>query len=315
MKTRLAIPLLLLSLVSVGLLHFACGGAMKLNELSSDEMFKLGKVKYDSGKYLSAIEAFQTLVYNYPGESVVDTAQYFLALSYFANKDHQIAQVEFNRLLLNYPSSAYAVHAQFMRAVCYFEGTPKHYGLDQTDLVTAIEQFEDFLIDHPESELVPDCRVYLVTARTRLARKYYESGTVYLRINAFKAAKSYFQKVIDDFTDTEYAAKASFQVAEVEYKQKNYREAERRFKNFLTVFPDHEWAEKADKRVEQSAFETGELAFREGDFIKAREQFERFKKQFPHSKRLKKLNKYLKKIEEMPVDESGVEQASSSTDR
>ncbi len=309
------LTLYLLALVGSILLYLACGGPPKLSQLPPDELFELGKARYDDGKYLKAIEIFQNLVYSYPGEAIVDTAQYYLALSYFGNKDYQLAQVEFNRLILNYPSSAYAVHSQFMRAVCFFEGTPKHYGLDQTDLVTAIQQFEDFLVDHPESELVPDCRKYLLTARTRLARKYYQSGVVYVRINALSAAKTYFQKVVDDFTDTEYAARAGFQVAEVEYKLKNYGEARRRFVNFLTVFPNHEWSEKASRRVEESTFKNAEMAFEKGDFILARDQFELFKREYPESKRLKKLNKYLKQIEGMSLDESGAEQASSSGNR
>jgi outer membrane protein assembly factor BamD len=297
-----------------GFLQFGCSGSLKLGSLPPDELFELGRKYHNEHKYIRAIEVFQTVVYNFPGESIVDSAQYYLALSYFGNKDYTLAEREFNRLLLNYPSSVYVIHAQFMRAVCFFEGTPKHYGLDQSDLETAIRQFEDFIIDHPESELLPDARAYLLTARTRLAHKYYDGAMVYVHIERDNPAKTYFQKVIDDFTDTEYAAKSSYRLAELEYKRKNYEKALEMYSNFLVVFPEHEWAGKASERAEEAAFKWAEVAYKNGDMVKARELLEAFTKDYPESKRIDKANKYLQQIGESPTGEPGVEQADSATE-
>ncbi|HUV30468.1 MAG TPA: outer membrane protein assembly factor BamD [Acidobacteriota bacterium] len=312
---RVAICLLSVVVAGVGLMPLGCSPALQLGSLQPDGLFTLGKERYENGKYVKAVEAFQTLVYNFPGEPVIDTAQYYLALSYFASEDYILAEREFNRLLLNYPSSVYVVHAQFMRAVCFFEGTPGHYGLDQSDLTEAIGQFEDFIIDHPESELMPDARAYLLQAKTRLAKKYYESGMVYVHIGRPSPAATYFQKVIDDFTDTEFAARSSFQMAELEFKRMDYEEARRLFDNFLIVFSDHEWSDKARKGTEEAAFKQAERAYKSGEPALARKLFEAFKRDFPESKRTGKTDKYLKKIGEMPVEGSSVEQASSGDDR
>ena len=109
--------------VSLGLVLLAdgCGGSKSLANMNAHQLFELGKKEYDKKKYLKAIELFQTVVYDYPGESIVDTAQYFLALSYFGNKEYELSAVEFNRLIVNYPSSAYFEHAIFMKAVSAFE--------------------------------------------------------------------------------------------------------------------------------------------------------------------------------------------------
>jgi outer membrane protein assembly factor BamD len=311
---RFHITLFLIVVVGASLLQSGCGGTLKLGSLESDELFQLGIEQYEQHKYIRAVEIFQTIVYNFPGESVVDSAQYYLGLSNFGNKDYTIAEREFNRLMLNYPSSVYVVHAQFMRAVCFFEGTPKHYGLDQSDLDIAIRHFEDFIIDHPESELVPDTREYLLQARTRLAQKHYSNGMVYVHIRRRSAATTYFQKVIDDFTDTRYAAMASFQLADLAYNNKQFEKAHELFNNFLSVFPDHEWAEKATQRSEEAAFKNAEQAFESGQMAVARKLLESFLQDFPESKRLGKADKYLKQIGETPVDESTIEQASFGTD-
>ena len=46
-----------------------CGGGSKnLALLTSHELFDIGKEKYEAKKYIKAIDMFQTIVYNSPGE-------------------------------------------------------------------------------------------------------------------------------------------------------------------------------------------------------------------------------------------------------
>ena len=254
----------------------ACGGQMNLTNLSGRELMKIGMEKYDKKKYLRATEAFQALIFNYPGENYVDTAQYYLALSYFGDKSYLLAQVEFNRLLLNYPASAFASQSQLMKAVCFFKGTPEHYGLDQTDLETAVRQFEDFIIDYPESDAIEDARAYLADAHQRLAHKLYASGVLYMRVHDYKAARIYFQRVIDEYTNSEFAPLATYYTAETYLKDQDWDEAHDRFENFKIAFADHELADKAGELACEAAFEGGEAALYEGDTALARTRFERF---------------------------------------
>ncbi|MFZ5981211.1 MAG: outer membrane protein assembly factor BamD [Candidatus Zixiibacteriota bacterium] len=333
-KTSFAAFLLFVIVLSI----VGCGGKKTMTLGSATQLFKSGMEFYDQKKYARAVEAFQMIVYNYPGESIVDTAQYYLALSYFGNEEYALAQVEFNRLIVNYPSSAYIVNAQFLKAVCFFEGTPKHYGLDQTDLEQAIKLFEDFIIDHPESELMPDAQKYLLLAQTRMARKYYESGVVYVRLNAPTAAKKYFQIVIDDYTNTEYAPRATYYKAESEMKLGNYDDAIRQFDNFVAVFSEHEWRDKAlEKRQEaffmsaekaftdsnytktidilddylseyqmvdeitlkKAAFLSAEASFMNKDYAIARDKFQSYIDDYDRNKRTRKAEKYLEEINEI----------------
>jgi len=266
-------------------------------EMTAHDLFAMGKDKYDRGKYLPSREYFQTIVYNFPGEPMVDTAQYFLSLTYFGAKEYEIAGVEFNRLVLNYPSSAYFTHALFMRAVSFYHSTPKHFALDQTDIKRAIRQFEDFLIDYPESELIPEAKEYLSQGRTRLARKQYEAGRTYKYIRAYDAAKTYFQVVIDDFTDTEYGSKAAFDYAEMEYRLKNFDEAQVRYEGFAVAFPDHELAVRAGKNAVKSAFKSGEKAFHKGDLLLAQQKLQLFVQNYPDSKLVGKAEKYWRRID------------------
>jgi len=305
------LALFLLTMIALTAILLSCGGRPALTNLSPQELFETGKVEYQKNHYIRAIEYFQAIVYNYPGESIVDTAQYYLALSYFGNGEYELAQVEFNRLVLNYPSSVYFQHALFMKAASFYEATPGHYGLDQTKLEQAVKLFEDFIIDYPEAELLPQAKEYLLSARTRMAKKYYNSAVVYSRMRARDAAKIYYQKVVDDYTDTEFGAPASFYVAEMDYKSRRYDEARAGFEGFLAVFPDHELAKKARERAAEAAYKSAEEAFGNGKAEVAKERLENFVKDYPDHNKVDEAEEMLRKLHDLPPSDGKGDDANS----
>jgi len=308
--TALLIRILLPLVLIVGVL--GCGGRVSMAALDARELFELGMEKYENRKQLDAIEAFQTVIFNFPGESMVDTAQYYLAMTYFDRHDYVLAKVEFNRLLLNYPASSFAPQAQLMRAVCFYKGTPEHYGLDQTDLYTAIQQFNDFLIDYPESDATEDAQAYMVEARSRLARKLFESGIVYTRIADYRAARVYFQQVIDNYTDTDYAANATFEMADTYFHSHDWDEAHERFENFRTVYPNHERADEAARLSCEAVYKGGVEAYDASDFTLARSRFERYQTVCGQDeKENRKIDEYLQSMDDQPIGEVDTANAGS----
>lgn len=281
---------------------FGCGGPPKTANMSSGQLYTLAKDKYDHKKYYRAIELFQTLVYSHAGEAIVDTAQYYLAMSYFGNEEYQLATAEFSRLLMNYPSSGFAEHAQFMKAAATFQSAPKHFGLDQTELKPAIEQLQDFITDHPESPYLADAKALMLKARTRLSRKLYQSAIVYFRVESYKAANIYLQKVVDDYLDTEFAPKSLFMIAEGELRMGHYDIAREKFEGFTKVFPKHEWLEKAKRRAADAAFKGSVASFDAGDMTKAAELFQSFKDGYPGDNRIKDADDYIAKTKDKPVE-------------
>jgi outer membrane protein assembly factor BamD len=228
-----------------------CGSARKNMTATVDEQFTLARREYDKGKYYNSIEAFQRIIFNFPGTSGIDSAQYYLAHSYFGNKEYELAAVEFDRLLSNYPQSPFIDDAQYMVGLCYLKNSPRHYSLDQEDLKKAINAMEGFIIDNPDSPLVEEAKASILEARTRLAHKEYDNGLTYFKMYSYESARIYFQKVIDEYTDTKYASMALFKQAEAFFKEKNYAESKSKFDGFLSIYPDNELAGKAREYLEK----------------------------------------------------------------
>ena len=295
-KTTIYGALLLLALFCVSMI--GCGGKQSLSNLSARELFDLGKEKYDDGDYFRATEIFQSVIYDFPGETLIDTAQYYLALSYYGNDDYILGRVEFIRLINYYPASVFAPHSVFMRAVCLFEGAPEHHALDQTEVYESITEFEDFIIDFPESGLLPDVHAYLNKARSRLAKKDYDAGIVYFRMHAYKAARIYFQKVIDEFTTTAIAGSALYYLGEMDLETGMYDDAARRFDSFLKLHKDHEFVPKAIEKQAEAAFMAAKVHYDNGDMEAARTALKKFMTDYPDSDPVDDANKLVKKISE-----------------
>jgi len=138
-----------------------------------------------------------------------------------------------------------------------------------------------------------------------MAQKYYRNGVVYQRIRAYKAAQIYFQKVIDDYTDTEFAPEATFNFALMDLKLKNYIDAQNKFNNFITVFSENELVENARKYAAESAFEYCRKVSLDGSLSEADSCCNEFKINYPNDDRIKEANKLLQNLKEQKTNEQG----------
>jgi len=247
LKTQNYITAVLLILIIV---IISCGGPGNYVGMTAHEQFETAKEEYDKGKYYKSINSFQRVIFNYPGATVVDTAQYYLAMSYYNNEEYELASVEFMRLVRSYPQSEYADEAQFMIGMSYFENAPGHYALTQEELKRAIAALEDFVIDNPDSPLIEDAKEKILEGRTRLARKEYENGIFYKNIYAYESSLIYFQLVIDDYTDTEYASEALYRIGEIKFRQKKYDEALDKFSKYLSLYPEGAHTTEVNKYID-----------------------------------------------------------------
>lgn len=251
----------MLAVAAAVLVWSGCGGVTMKNYPTAELQYANALKEYQKEHYLKAIDGFQKVIYNFSGASMVDSAQYYLAMSYYHQDDFFLAAAEFERLAGTYPGSPFVDDSKYMAGLCYFKAAPGHFGLDQEELLRAVDALTDFVTDNPESELADDAQATIRAANDRLAHKRYSSGRMYFRLGYYEAASIYFQTVVDEFTETEWAARALYYLGELRYKQEKYPEARSTLDNFLVVYPDHEYAEKAAKllaKIDKKIAETAE---------------------------------------------------------
>jgi outer membrane protein assembly factor BamD (BamD/ComL family) len=141
--------------------------------------------------------------------------------------------------------------AKYKLGMSYYKLSPK-YALDQEYTMQSITHFQEFLEDYHTSDLVPEVEKYLLEARHKLAEKVYSSAEIYRKMAYYHSAKIYYNKVMEEFYDTEFAPKSLFWIGECNRKDDAFSEAFEAFDEFIQKYPDHEWMPKVRAKIKQT---------------------------------------------------------------
>lgn len=234
----------------VYLLTCGCSSHRTQAELDAADRYQLGKRLLDKDDCLKAIQEFQKVIFNFPGSDYVDDAEYGLGMAQYCVKEYALAASEFRRVIRDYPLSPYVDDAQYMLGVCYFDQSMPA-SLDQEFTHKAIEAFQKLLEEFPESELVDQTREKLRLSRDKLAKKDFDTGRLYLRLEYFQAAIVTFEGVLSQYPASKWAAEAQFGIGEVHKNQKAYSKALRAYEKVVASYPTEKVTEKAKKRIEE----------------------------------------------------------------
>ncbi len=206
--------------------------------------------KLDEGATEDAIAQFKRIIFEHPGSAYLDDARYGLAEAYFKQKDYILAASEYKALIRDFPSSPFVDDAQYKAALCYFMLSPRPE-LDQRYTYLAIEEFKTFLTDYPQSKYVPQAKGKLAQLQNKLAEKEYKNGLLYYKMGDFEAAKIYFQMVLDEYGETDWADDAHYGLGEIWEKEGKKEKALQEYRIIPHYFPYGNCARKALEKIKR----------------------------------------------------------------
>ena len=181
-----------------------CSSTKEIETLSAEVRFAQAMLKFNDESYLEAIEDFKIIIVQYPGSSVADSAQLHLADCRYRRGEYILAGAEYETLVRTMPSSPLVARARYMKAMSGYELSPKSE-LDQKYTREAIDDFQTFIEYSPTDSLAKGAAAKIVELNNKLAKKEFENGKLYFRLEYFKAAITYFDNVLEHYHDTEYA--------------------------------------------------------------------------------------------------------------
>ena len=225
----------------VGFFIAACGGSpavQKVGAPSSIEVrFGEAKAAYDKGDWLEAMRLFEEVRVEGPASAFAADATFLEAMSRFHQELYSGAAVDFRAMRRNYPSSPSAQRAQFMIGESYFQLSPRPE-LDQTYSTFSLQEFQIFLRDYPSapSSMIDSAQHRIAQVRNKLAKKMLMTGELYVKLEESKAAITYFNRVLDNYYDTDAAPEAELRIAEVHYDHHRIDESRRALQKFESKF-------------------------------------------------------------------------------
>jgi len=214
-----------------------CTSADKSNINTEDpeKAFEIAMKSYNKKDYTQSVEDFSLIKIKFSGYKEIDKAQYYLGMSYFNRKEYILAAYEFENLLKNYAASEYQRDSRYMLAMCYYKTSPEYY-LDQTYTKYAISEFQNYLILYPKDNRVPEVEAKIKELRNKLALKDFKSGELYVKMDRYKASLVYFDKVLTEYFDTDYADDALYNKIQVLVIRKKYDDAKKAILTFESKY-------------------------------------------------------------------------------
>ncbi|MCG1036372.1 outer membrane protein assembly factor BamD [Polaribacter sargassicola] len=202
-------------LLIVSLVLFSCGEYQKvLNKGSVEEQYKMAVKLYESKKYSKALRLFEKVTPTYRGKPQMERIQYMVAQSNFNEKDYSISGYYFDRFAKNYPKSSKKEEAAFLSAYSYKLASPV-YSKDPTETIKALEAFQSFINDYPDSDKIEEANQHYKDLRYKLQKKYFEIAKTYYRtadydMRNYKAAIQAFDNLLADYLGSEFKEEALF---------------------------------------------------------------------------------------------------------
>jgi outer membrane protein assembly factor BamD len=223
--------------VIVSLSIISCSSTKEVETIPVEERFAKAKALFDNGDYLEAIEEFKIVTVQFQGSDYGDDAQFYLAECRFTRGEYILASAEYDNLIRLMPNSPFTTLARYKRAESFYRLSPKSQ-LDQKYTRYAVDNFQTYIEYSPTDSMVKDAEAKITELTTKLAKKMFDGGKLYYRMEYYKAAISYFDKLIQDYHDTPFADDGLFWKAKCQKERKDFTGAVQTLNDLLTKYPE-----------------------------------------------------------------------------
>ena len=202
-------------LLSFSVLLFSCGEYQKvLNKGTSEDQYKMAVKMYESKNYGKALRLFEKITPSYRDKPQMERIQFMVAQSNFNEKNYSISGYYFDRFANNYPKSSKKEEASFLAAYSFKLASPV-FSLDPTDTNKALESFQSFINEYPDSDKIKEANKHYKELRYKLQKKYFEIAKTYYRtagydLRNYKAAIQAFDNLLSDYLGSEFKEEALY---------------------------------------------------------------------------------------------------------
>lgn len=228
----------IITLIILSIFIAACSSSIDTSNMTPEDRLAYAIKLYQEEDYEEAVKEFDAIILQYPGSSISDDAQYYLALTRFQREEYILGAYQFSKLIKSMPSSEFLADAQYMLADCYYELSPD-FTLDQQYSKKAIEEFQVFIDIFPLNEKVAQAETKINELNDKLAKKEYDAARIYDKMEYYDAAIKYYDSVSEIYHDTQYAPLALYNKINLLIEKKRESEALTEAQKFISRYPQH----------------------------------------------------------------------------
>lgn len=229
-----------LSILLVAVLGLSACNSLEKIQKSKDTEYKLQKANefYDAKEYDKAIILYEELLTIFKGTKRFEGTYYKYAMSYYLQKSYLAASYHFKNFADLFPNSERTEEARFLHSKSLFEQAPEHT-LDQENTKKSINELQNFINQHPQSNKVTNANEMIDKSRYKLELKDKYSAELYYKVSQYRAAAIYFEQLITKYPESRYIDYYQYKVLQSRYKYAMQSIESRQKERFTQVLEDY----------------------------------------------------------------------------
>jgi len=214
-------------------------------------LFDRGTAELNAKHWVTAREFFKQVTETYTQSPLRPDAKLAIGDTYMGEGTAEALVLginEFQEFLSFYPTNPRADYSQYKLGMAHFKQmrAPER---DQTETRNAIRDFETFVSRYPSSSLLPEVKAKLREAHDRLSDSEFLVGRFYYRINWYPGAIERLAAILKQDADFTRRDGVYFYLAESLVKAKREVEALPYFEKLIDEFQQSEYLGDAHKRI------------------------------------------------------------------
>ena len=240
------------SIAVVCCLVAACASSHKVKPSRYNCSTKVAQAikKYQDEKYGAVKTILDDVKLQCAGHEVMDTAQYYLAMSLVRMKEYPEAKIEFMRLSQDFPQGPFYDEAMFRVGYCVFKSS-RSPDRDQAETGEAVKLFRDFLESNPSSPYADSVQKYLVIANDKLSQKEFENAIFYQKIGEKEAALVSYKTFIEEYPGSKFVPQAQLSRGQILMQLGRSAEAKETLEALVASDKQGEFGKKAQELLSQ----------------------------------------------------------------
>ncbi len=240
--------------VAVSAIVMSCSSSKEIENIPVEERFKQALESYEKENYLEALDAFKLIIVQFQGSKYAEESQFYLAECRFKRGEYILAAAEYDYLVRVAVSSPYASIARYKKGLSYYNLSPKSQ-LDQKYSRLALDEFQSYVEFFPADTLAKDAESKIAEVSDKIAKKVFQGGILYYRLEYFRAAIVYFETVVEQYHDSQYCDDALFWKAKCQYERKDFSSAINTLAQLEEKFPAFEEKKEIEKLKKDIQFD------------------------------------------------------------
>lgn len=240
----------------------SCSNYSKVLKSNDPEVKREAADKYfEKNDFVRAAQLYEEVIILQKGIKNLENVYYRFAQCQYEMKDYYSAAHYFKSFSESYTNSPLREDAAYMVALSYFQDSPQ-YRLDQENTTKAIEAFQLFVTQYPNSKYLPEVNHYVSELRRKLEIKAFEAANLYYNTSDYRAASIAFQNILKDFPDTKDIEKIKFLILKSNYelaqksieskKKERFEKAIKSYYDFVEEYGNSKFKNEAENMFDNA---------------------------------------------------------------